>query len=380
MKILVASGPAHPLFFPMVPVAWALRSAGHDVLVAMPDSASFAPVVRSAGLPMAPTCGPLEMVEVMAHDRAGNPITLPADDAEMERAVGLGFGRLAARTVDGTRELVRDWRPDLLITDSYAYAATAAASALHGVPWVKHTTGPGDLPIGRWVARELAPELDRLGLSGLPEPDLVVDNSPPLLRAAGSPGVPTRYVPYGEPGTVPPWALRPPARPRVLVTLGSIQSAVGDLPLLRDLVLSLAKLGVELVVAVGDDLVERLRPLPDEVVAAGWVSFTSVLPTCAAAVHHGGPGTMMTCLANGVPQVIVPGKGKPHEAIGELVAFGAARSLPAEVAPGSIAEACRAVLEDEGYAERAGDLRAQLEAQPSPVQLVPTLEDVARSR
>jgi UDP:flavonoid glycosyltransferase YjiC (YdhE family) len=75
MKILVTTGPAHPLYFPIVPLAWALRVAGHEVLVAAPES--FHQTVQGSGLPMVPVCGPLDMGQVMGKDRAGNPVRVP---------------------------------------------------------------------------------------------------------------------------------------------------------------------------------------------------------------------------------------------------------------------------------------------------------------
>lgn len=376
MKILVTSGPAHPLYFPIVPLAWALRAAGHDVLMGVPEG--FADTVRSSGLPMAATCGPFHMAEVMAHDRSGTPIKRPTNDEEMEVAVGLGFGRLAARVVDGVCALVGQWRPDVIVGESYSYAAASAASAVHKVPWVKQTAGPGELAIGKWVVREFAPEMERLGLAELPEPDLFIDNSPPLFRSPASTGISMRYVPYGDPDPVPSWVLRPRARPRVLVTLGSIQPAVGDLPVLASIVRALATEGVEIVVAVADELAEQLRPLPDAVVAAGWLSLTSVLPGCDLAVHHGGPGTLMACVANGVPQVVIPSAGKAHDAVHEMVGFGAALQLPsAQATPESISSACRTILDDAGYRERAERVRAQMTEQPSPAEVVPAIERLA---
>ncbi|PRX51438.1 glycosyltransferase [Prauserella shujinwangii] len=339
----------------------------------------FADTVRSSGLPMAPTSGPFHMADVMAHDRSGTPIQRPTDDEEMTVAVGLGFGRLAARVVDGVCALVERWRPDVVLSESYSYAAAAAAAAVHGVPWVKQTAGPGELPIAKWVAQEFAPELERLGIAELPEADLFIDNSPPLFRSPTSTGVPMRYVPYGDPDPVPSWVLEPRVRPRVLVTLGSIQPAVGDLSTMADIVRTLSAEDVEIVVAVDDSLVERLGPLPESVLAAGWLSLTSVLPGCDLVIHHGGPGTLLASVAHGLPQVIIPGPGKAHDAVRDLVGFGAAVRLPpTEVTPGSVAAACRTVLTDPGFRARAGETRAQLAEQPSPAEVVPALERLAR--
>ncbi|MEU9225333.1 nucleotide disphospho-sugar-binding domain-containing protein [Streptomyces massasporeus] len=375
MKTLVATGPAHPLYYPIVPLAWALRAAGHEVLVAAPES--FEGPVRGSGLPMAPVYGPLDMGEVMAKDRDGGRVQVPDTDEEMAEGIGRGFGRLAARTLEGTAQLVERWRPDLIVAESYGYAAAAAAAARHDIPWVKHVVGPGDLPVDPWIADELAPELKELGLGALPEPALVLDNCPPLLGDPAPGTRPLRYVPYGEPGTVPEWVLRPRTRPRLLVTLGSVQPQIGGAPMLGQIVRSLGALDVDLVVAVADHLVGQLGELPDSVIATGWQSLTSVLPGCDAAVHHGGPGTMMACLVHGVPQVVVPGRGKPLDAIARLTDLGAVRRIhPPELSPESMLEAVRALLDDPSHAHRARAVADDIARRPSPGLTVPVLEEL----
>ncbi len=378
MRILVTTGPAQPLWFPLVPTAWALRAAGHDVLVAAPES--FAPVVHGAGLAMAPVCGPLQMAEVMGHDRTGTPIRMPRNHEEAHAAIAAGFGRLAARTLDGTRELVGRWRPDVVLAESYGFAAAAAAAAVHDVAWVRHAVGPGDLDIAEGVQTELAGELAALGLDRLPDPELVLDNRPPVLGGAAPGARPIRYVPYSEPGQVPAWVLADRHRPRVLVTLGTVQPQTGDLDSLREMVTALAE-DVEVVVALADALVEHLGPLPSAVVAAGWLSLTTVLAGCDAAVHHGGPGTMMACLDRGLPQVVVPGRGKPLAEIARLARFGAVRVLPPTELDGpAIRAAVRTVLDDPSYRVQAGRVRDELAAIASPADIVADVVALGRAR
>ena len=49
MKILATSAPSEEHLYPMLPTLWALRNAGHDVLVALP--ARFAKITAATGLP-----------------------------------------------------------------------------------------------------------------------------------------------------------------------------------------------------------------------------------------------------------------------------------------------------------------------------------------
>lgn len=379
MKILVTTGPAHPLYFPIVPLAWALRAAGHQVIVATPEN--FGETVHQSGLPSVPVGGTVQMAQVMGTDRDGNRVQVPATDEEMAAGIGHGFGRLGARVIDDTCELVRQWRPDVILTEGYSVTVAAAAAALYDVPWIRHTVGPGDLDVDRWSAAELAPELAGLGVTDLPAPALVVDNCPPLLADPPADAQLLRYVPYGEPTAVPAWVFAERTRPRVLVTLGSVQPAIGGLPMLQQIITALGTLPADLIVAVADFLLPQLGQLPDSVVAAGWQSLTGVLPGCDLAVHHGGPGTMMACLNEGLPQVIVPGRGKPLAAIDRLAAFGAVTQIaPPALTPESVTSACQELLDDPSYGKRAVEVRDRIAELPSPPEVVRRIEDVLAGR
>ena len=48
MRIVLTTSALEGHFFPMVPLAWALRAAGHEVLVNAP--ANFTPTITSTGL------------------------------------------------------------------------------------------------------------------------------------------------------------------------------------------------------------------------------------------------------------------------------------------------------------------------------------------
>lgn len=292
---------------------------------------------------------------------------MPDTDEEMAEGIGRGFGRLAARTLEGTAQLVERWRPDLIVAEFVRLRRRRCGRRPARHPLGQARRGPRRPARRPWIADELAPELKELGLGALPEPALILDNCPPLLGDPAPGTRPLRYVPYGEPGTVPEWVLRPRTRPRLLVTLGSVQPQIGGAPMLGQIVRSLGALDVDLVVAVADHLVGQLGELPDSVIATGWQSLTSVLPGCDAAVHHGGPGTMMACLVHGVPQVVVPGRGKPLDAIARLTDLGAVRRIhPPELSPESMLEAVRALLDDTSHAHRARTVADDIARRPSP--------------
>ncbi|HXR70968.1 nucleotide disphospho-sugar-binding domain-containing protein [Actinocrinis sp.] len=384
MRILVNTGPAYGLYNPLVPLAWALRSAGHEVLVAGPEP--MAGMVNGSGLPFTPIYGPMHMREFMLHDREGRPLVQASDeDAQLEQ-IGRGFGRLAGRVLDGLLRVTRQWRPDVVIAEPHAYAAAVAAE-INGIPWIEHGIGMGYRAVcDEWGVDEFGPELSRYGFSGLPGPAAVLDNCPPTLRRDDAkPGIAMRYVAYDKPGTVPDWVMEPKRRPRLLLTLGTVEpefvgvnrNIAGGLPLFQDLLRTLPTLGLDIVVAAADSVVEQLRPLPEAVIAAGWLPLTAVLPACDLAVHHVGAGTTMACLLAGLPEVLISRNAEQTDTARRLHTDGAAIQLVSEhLETGAVLEACRALLENPRHRERAQALRDEVATLPSPAQLVPRIEQI----
>src|SRR5215469_1772947 len=187
MRVLFVTNPGEGQFYPIVPSAWALRAAGHDVLVAAP--AEFLPKIRSAGLPAAASSEPLDAVAIMTRASGGSlrPVDMPWED--QVRAAARGHRMLTERTLPGLSALIGGWRPDLVVGESVAFCAPLAAGR-HGVPWVEHRHGLA-MPaiLGKFVAEELNREL--------PAPMLIVDNCPPSLQHEDAPpGHVITYVPY----------------------------------------------------------------------------------------------------------------------------------------------------------------------------------------
>ncbi|WP_143608700.1 glycosyltransferase [Streptomyces sp. CB03234] len=385
MRILVSTGPAYGLYNPVVPIAWALRSAGHQVLVAGPEP--LAAMARTSGLPFVPTYGPMHMKEVMRHDRSGKEFpNATTDDGQLEQ-IGRGFGRLAARTLPGMLQAVDRFRPDLIISEPRAYAAGVAAR-LRDIPWAQHGVGMHFRPdVEKYGADEFRPELEENGLDGLPEPDMFLDNCPPSVgHKDRDPGRPLRYVPYDPAGTVPSWSFEKGRRPRLLLTLGTVEpESVGvkrnfgsGVPLFRELVRVLPEAGVDLVIAAADPVVEQLGTLSESVVAAGWISLTSVVPSCDLIVHHVGSGSTMSGVINGLPQLLLS-RNAEHTVNAQLLEeYGSARQITdQDVEPKEVLDACRALLEVPSYKERATELAAEVASLPSPAETVAVLEALA---
>ncbi len=72
---------------------------------------------------------------------------------------------------------------------------------------------------------------------------------------------------------------------------------------------------------------EQLPPLPPQVLWQAFAPLASLLPHCAALVHHGGIGSCAEALAAGVPQLIIPSAYDQFDNAARLERLGVGCSL-----------------------------------------------------
>ncbi|MFE2152246.1 glycosyltransferase [Streptomyces lavendulae] len=373
MKILFVAGGSSGVVFSLVPLAQAARNAGHEVVMAAPEDCMR--IVNGAGVPGFAVTS--KVMKDFLYDRRGVLQSIPDDLHERYLFNGRCFGRYAAACVDGLISLVDRWQPDLVVGGVLAFAGPLIASYA-GVPYVKHAVDMGEpRTIDLAAAAELGPELEALGLYEMPSADLFVDTCPPSLRPADAPAAQLmRYVPYTSQRPLAPWMFSRGERPRVLVSVGSRVTKDSDFEILSGLVSKVASLDVELLVAAPDSVAEELGPLPENV-TAGWIPLDVVARTCDLVVSHAGGNTVLGSMAAGVPQVLIPYLPYVVGYTERLSAYGAAKMVdPADDSPENIAEACREVLEDPHYRERARAVSAEMAELPLPARVVGVLEDL----
>ncbi|WP_165777592.1 nucleotide disphospho-sugar-binding domain-containing protein [Amycolatopsis antarctica] len=379
MRILFTTVALPGHLFPLVPLAWACRALGHEVMVATTDN--FLAEVARAGLPVT-SCGPesglrdLRSAAAVALDGDRHPALSMSDQ---RYAHGLAFARIARRSLDGLRALTGTWRPDVVVSERAELAGPIAAAAL-GVPSAELHWGAAPLPEYRSAAAaELAGELGDLGLDDLPDPGLLLNPWPPSVRGTYADRHYTlRAVPYNGEARVPAWMLSAADRPRVCLTLGTVLPRLGRhggaeflLPLLD----RLAGLGLEIVIAVDDEIAATWPRLPDAVRFAGRLPMSHALSTCALSINHGGQGTALTSLAAGTPQLLLPRFDDQFDNADAVVKSGAGlRLLPEEITATIVARRCAELLEDEAYRTAARGIAAEIAAQPSPVVACRRLE------
>lgn len=328
MRVLFASLASAGHTYPMIPLAVAVREAGHEVWFAAGEHVH--PPLAAAGLaPFRPADAFYELY---------------AEDLEPDLA------RL---------------RPDLVV---HGWGVPGAATAAHraGIPGLWHGFG------------RMFPD----GI-GLEPPAGVVDRPhldicPPSLQdkdfLATENRIELRPVPFADPGAEP--GDPPPVdRPLVYLTFGT---AFGTAERLATAVEGLATLDAHVLVAAHQVV---LGDLPANVTVRPWLPQADVLAHADVVVHHGGSGTMLGALAAGVPQLVLPQGADQFANADALVDSGAGlRLLPDEHDAGTIAEHTRTLLPRKGndHRDAARAVAGEIAAMPAPAEVARRLGEHLR--
>ncbi len=365
MRALVVASPGTGHVFPVVPLSWALRSDGHDVLLA--SAGDGVARAASAGLAVVDVAPGVDMYEVAKSVglAIGGWGPHPTPAVARERAVQL-FTQVSERMLAGTQHLAQRWQPDVVVYGELQGAGAVVAARL-GVPAVEHAIGlVGD---GGTFVAEIWP---RLAAGPPANPTAIIRIAPPSL---GPEPVAGRWimrpVPYNGGAVVPEQLLDPPTRPRVLITMGTVAPRLGGIGMVRDLIDAVVAEPLDILVALGSDPAE-LGALPESVRAYRWLPLTTALPTCSVMIHHGGAGTTLSALAAGVPQVIVPQGADQFVNAASVSERGCA--MTADLAPTAIRAALRRALSGE-FDAATRQVREEIALLPSPTDIAAQLAD-----
>ncbi|KAK1179465.1 DUF1205 domain-containing protein [Streptomyces sp. NBS 14/10] len=389
MRVLMVVTPVSSHLQPLVPLAWALAGAGHEVMCAGEPGAVEA--ARAAGLhTLAIEAQPLPAdappPAPARRPTGGEPAAVWEPDWE---ALAVRWRARVGRVLDGYLRFAREWRPHLVLSDPVEFCGPIVAGAL-GVPSVVHRWGTDVLTtLARGPARAaLRSVCERAGVAGglLPDPDLLLDPCPPLLRhPRAAPARPVRYVPYNGPGSYPSWGpLRSPEQRTICVSFSAQTIERSGMATLAATAAAFEGLeGVRGVFTLSRARAEELGALPANVRVIEPTPLSQLLRRCTALVHHGGSGTGLTALHYGLPQLVL---APPLPSLGvyaeRIAASGAGRSLdPGEQRdPEAIRTALRELLDDRSYGVAAGRVREEMAAMPAPAEVVAELEELAGPR
>jgi UDP:flavonoid glycosyltransferase YjiC (YdhE family) len=367
-------------FIPMIPVAAAARSAGHEVAVS--GQGALSGPVEAAGFPAFPS-GPDDEVETTGalFDRSAPPAG---------RGIAARFARRYAplRAADLV-PLCQDWKPDLLVCGEVDFGAMVTAEHL-GLPHAEVLTFAAGVMLR---PAELVEPLDELRATYRLPPDptaamldrhLRLSPFPPALRDPQAP-VPDARLHFRHDirpaGPRPAWATAVPNAPAAYFTLGTVfNTESGDL--FARVLAALAELPVNTLVTVGDEVaIEDLGPRPANVTVEHFVPQAEVLPHCDLMISHAGSGSVLGATAHGLPSLLLPiGADQPHNAA-RCAALGLARVLDAGAAGvPEIRAAVTDLLTSPGYRAAARRRQAEFAALPTADAAVPLLEQLVDAR
>ncbi|GLZ36620.1 nucleotide disphospho-sugar-binding domain-containing protein [Actinokineospora sp. NBRC 105648] len=367
MRVLVMTSPFPTHLTPIVPLAWALRAAGHEVLVVcQPDVAAAA---GRAGLNVAVVGGEYDDI---GRRRRAKPVFARAeeDGSRPWQVFARGWQARVDTLLGPSADVARAWRPDLIVADPLEFVAPRLAHALD-IPYAHHRWGVDVHGDERWWRACQA--LSGGQGEGMPDPAAVFDPCPPGLQAPGlSPGSGIRFVPYNGTGSRP--ALPPWQRDATCVSFGTRAVALGGADLLR---VTLRALIGPVLVAAPAGTREALGEVPDGVTVLEDVPLSLVLDRCALVIHHGGAGTTLTATAFGLPQLVLPQAPYLVEHGERLAATGAGALLLAEEQREENIRSAVAGLLTGAAGRAARALAAGTAAQPTPADWVGPLEKIA---
>ncbi|HEX8628063.1 MAG TPA: nucleotide disphospho-sugar-binding domain-containing protein [Catenuloplanes sp.] len=355
MRVLFVSAPLLGHVFPVVPLARAVRAAGHEVLVA---TAAEALRVRAAGLPVADIGPGFRFDRIARRVMLRHPLIARAELAGTAgtRGVGLLFGTVNEEIVDPVGTVADRFRPDLIVYEPLAVAG-AVAAARRDIPAIRQENNLFDGAV--LVDATAQPALRRHRVDGLPEPAAVLQIAPPALVGERT-GWPMRHVPYSGGGDLPGWLAERPARPRIAVSRSTV-AGPGSGGVMGAVVAVAERVDAEIVLVRPEP--RLARRLPANVRAVDWVPLDLLLTTCAGLVHHGGAGTVLGALVAGVPQLVVPGPGDRRHNASIVQRAGVGLAVPARAIG---ADTLHRLCLEPGLLAGARAVQAQIAARPDP--------------
>lgn len=375
----------------MLPLALAFRDAGHDVMVAIaPDLVSR---VAAAGLTTVPAGDDIPAWwQELERRHPGQPWNGLPPERILHWFIPHLFAEVGAPAMlRDLRVIAAGWRPDLIVHESFEFAAPVAA-ALCGARVVQHTLSPlPDREVLELTAEAAAPLWISSGLRPPPTDGLAgdpsVDICPPSLQNPAGPDLtraqPLRPVLVNGAGTqtLPACLDRLPDQPTVHVTLGtSVTNA--DQSVLARIIDGLRDDPVNLVVTVGPgNDPGAFGAQPAHVCIARYLPHALLLPRCTLVISHGGAGTMLAALAHGLPLLTIPQGADQYLNAGTCARRGVGRTLLTDrLTPDSARREVRLLLDDPGYRRAAREVRAEIDTMPAPATVVQLLHRDALRR
>ena len=386
MRVLFTNQPASGHWHPLVPLAQALASAGHEVAFA--SLPAFCPTIEAKGF----RTFPVGVDETKEDARQINEQLASCTEQPPALAVlrYVFAGIRADRMLPDVLDLISDWHPDVLVRDSAELTACVAAERA-GIP---HVVFQVAAPVP-WYIHAMSEPLNRLlasvGLAAGEPADILYHYLMlyPRPRSLWNPDIPApptmhnfRYTGFSQSGNeaLPDWVAALDERPTIYATLGTIMNERTDL--LSAILDGLREEPINLILTIGRNRSPQdFGEQPPNVHIERYIPQSMLLPFCDLVITHGGSGTMMDALSFGLPMIIIPvGADQPVNArlcaeLGVARVVAPAGRTEAELAQ-DIRKATQEVLRNPTYRENAQRLRKEMEDLPGleyPISLLETL-------
>jgi len=305
----------------------------------------------------------------------------------------------APALVDGIREILRQWQPDVVVIDPLLYASAIAAH-LEGLPWVALSNSLNPvLPAGldsellqtvRWLAQDREQLFARHGLQArfngcdVLSPYLTLALTTEALVGAPPAGV--RLVgpalPAGARGDEQsfPWERLDAQRPLVYMSLGS--QLYYQPEVFGKVIEALRGKPVQVVLSVGELVDTDLLPLLPEddtqVIAVRYTPQLALLRRTAVFINHGGANSVMEALACGVPMLLSPFCNDQFHSAWFVQRAGAGIELDLRTASvGQIAAALDMLLEPGSIRDNTARIAASYRQQDGSAQAARLISELA---
>jgi len=386
-------------FHPLVPLARALKQAGHKVAFAV--GRSLQPLVEASGFAAFSVGGNMSLDPEYQQFKAQLELMPLGFDSELFIYTKLFCGITTRLRTPDLVTLVHTWQPDMLIREAGEYSAVIAAEHL-GLPHATVSFAAslkGMAIFEREAAAQLEPIRQRWGLA--PDPLLTslyrylcLSYSPPgfSLQEAGIPII-SDFIPatthfirpdfFDHTGqeSLPEWLAELPAQPTVYVTLGTeVNKSPEFYPgVLQTIIAGLRDAPINLIVTLGRDKDPAdFGTQPANVHIERYIPQSLLLSQCDLMVMHGGSNSLLAALNLGLPLGVVPliadqffNAHITHNLrLGQVVQLG-------QLTPASIRAAMEEGFTNPIYRQNAQRLQAEMHGLPNQQYAVELIERVA---
>jgi UDP:flavonoid glycosyltransferase YjiC (YdhE family) len=382
VRALFTCRPLTGHFRPLLPLAEACRQAGHEVAFATADPVA-ADAEREGFTALRVGLGPESRLQLLA--RHPDLDAIPRSELRATFFSELFVGIELAPRARALAVAVDEWKPDLLVHDVAELAAPLVAHSRR-LPYASHGYGAMvPAPVVEVAAAAAEPIWRSFGVEPRPRAGLYehlyVDVWPPSLQEADATGLGrVQQLRITERADVTSdrarWVAPGDERPLVYVTLGTVWNTKRDV--FRAILDGLAGLDLVAIVTVGtqNDPAE-LGELPPNVSVERFIPQAELLPHCAAAIVHGGSGTLLGAIAEGVPLVLVPQGADQFSNAAKVAAAGAGLELlPEMMSSARVRESLERIIWERSFKAEAERIGAEIGVLPSPSQALVALESL----